>query len=163
MGRLFGSSGVRGLANVDVTPLLACKLGLAVATYTKARKALVARDTRVSGPMLEEALVSGLMAAGTDVFMVGVVPTPALAYLAKATKADVGFMITASHNPPEYNGIKIFNGDSLSYTDEGQDAVEKLIVSQKFTVADWRGMGECSVAHLSHTYIEMITRCSFNA
>ena len=132
LAKLFGSSGVRGLVNVALTPQLACKVGLAVATHAKARKALVARDTRVSGLMLEDALVSGLMAAGADVSLLGMMPTPALAYLTKALGADVGFMLTASHNPPEYNGIKVFSGDSLSYTDESQDAVEKIVDAESY-------------------------------
>ena len=79
MARLFGSSGVRGLVNIDLTPVLACKVGLAVASHAKARKALVARDTRVSGSMLEDALVSGLLAGGVRVSLVGATPTPVLA------------------------------------------------------------------------------------
>src|SRR3989337_1235479 len=158
LAKLFGSSGVRGLVNVDLTPVLACKLGLAVASHAKARKALVARDTRVSGSMLEDALVSGLLAGGVDVSLVDVVPTPVLAYLTKALKADVGLMITASHNPPQYNGIKIFNADSLSYTDESQNAVEKIMTKKNFALADWRGIGEASKADVSHLYVEMIKR-----
>ena len=158
MAKLFGSSGVRGLVNVDLTPVLACRVGLAVATHSKARKALVARDTRVSGSMLEDALVSGLMAGSVDVSLVGVMPTPALAYLTKALNADVGCMLTASHNPPQYNGIKIFNGNSLSYTDESQNAVEKIIAEENFALADWRGIGEASLVDVSYLYIEMIRK-----
>ena len=160
LGKLFGSSGVRGLVNVEVTPLLACKVGLAVAAYSKARKALVARDTRVSGSMLEYALVSGLMASGVDVSLIGVVPTPALAYLTGVLKADVGLMLTASHNPPGYNGIKVFNGKTLSYNDEDQNEVEKLVGETKFALADWRSIGESSVAHVSHLYVEMIRKAA---
>jgi phosphoglucosamine mutase len=158
LAKLFGSSGVRGLVNVDLTPVLACKVGFAVASHAKARKALVARDTRVSGSMLEDALVSGLLAGGVDVASVSVVPTPALAYLTMTLKADVGLMITASHNPPQYNGIKIFDGDSLSYSDESQNAVEKIIAEEKFALAGWRGIGEASVADVSHLYVEMVTK-----
>ena len=158
MAKLFGSSGVRGLVNIDLTPALACKVGLAVASHAKVRKALVARDTRVSGSMLEDALVSGLLAGGADVALIGVVPTPALAYLTKALKADAGLMLTASHNPPMYNGIKIFNGDSLSYTDESQNAVEKIIAEENFALAEWRGIGEASIADVSHLYVEMVTK-----
>ncbi|MCJ7561212.1 phosphoglucosamine mutase, partial [Candidatus Bathyarchaeota archaeon] len=158
LAKLFGSSGVRGLVNVDLTPVLACKVGLAVASHAKAGKALVARDTRVSGSMLEGALVSGLLAGGVDVSLVGVMPTPVLAYSTKALKADAGFMLTASHNPPQYNGIKIFNGDSLSYTDENQNAVEKIITEENFRLADWGGIGEASIADVSHLYMEMVRK-----
>src|SRR3989304_7679811 len=145
LAKLFGSSGVRGLVNVDLTPVLACKVGLAVASHAKAGKALVARDTRVSGSMLEGALVSGLLAGGVDVVLVGVVPTPVLAYLTRALKADVGFIITASHNPPMYNGVKIFDGASLAYADESQAAVEKIVAEKNFRLADWRGVGGASI------------------
>jgi phosphoglucosamine mutase len=158
LARLFGSSGVRGLVNIDVTPALACKVGLAVVSHAKARKALVARDTRVSGSLLEDALVSGLLAGGVQVSLIGAVPTPVLAYLTKLLKADVGFMLTASHNPPQYNGIKIFSGDSLSYTDESQSAVEKIIAENGFAMSDWRGIGEASLVDFSHLYIEMVRK-----
>jgi phosphoglucosamine mutase len=156
LAKLFGSSGVRGLANIDLTPALVCKVGAAVAAHAKAREALVARDTRVSGAMLEDALVSGLLASGVDVSLIGVVPTPVLAYLTKALQADVGFMLTASHNPPMYNGIKLFSGDSVSYADDSQDAVERIIDHGHFALADWRGVGSAAPADVSHLYLEMV-------
>ena len=155
MGKLFGSSGVRGLANVDLTPILACKVACAVATHAKAKKAVVARDTRVSGSMLEDALVSGLMSTGTDVLLADMIPTPVLAYAAKALGADVGFMLTASHNPPQYNGIKVFNGDSLSYTDADQDAVERIVADGNFALADWRSLGKTTSIDASQVYLSM--------
>ena len=155
MAKLFGSSGVRGLANVDLTPLLACKIGLAVTAYAKAKKAIVARDTRVSGAMLENAIVSGLLSSGTDVLLAGIVPTPALAYATKALGADTGFMLTASHNPPQYNGIKVFRSDSLSYADDDQDAVEKKVVSGSYSLADWRKLGKTTHVDVSQVYMEM--------
>ncbi len=155
MGKLFGSSGVRGLANVDLTPVLACKVASAVATYSKARLAVVARDTRVSGSMLEEALVSGLVSCGVEVLAADMVPTGTLAYSVKALGADVGFMLTASHNPPQYNGIKVFSGDSLSYTDEAQDAVEKTVADTRFNLADWRKLGNNTSTDVTPIYLDM--------
>ncbi len=160
MAKLFGSSGVRGTVNIALTPQLACKVGLAAATHAKAKKALVARDTRVSGLMLEDALVSGLMAAGADVSLVGMVPTPALAYLTKVLGADVGFMLTASHNPPQYNGIKVFSSDSLSYTDESQEAVEKIVDTKAFKLADWRSLGTPSIVDVSQRYVDMVVKAA---
>jgi phosphoglucosamine mutase len=158
VARLFGSSGVRGLVNVDITPTLACKVGSAVATHSKAKKALVARDTRVSGSLLESALVSGLLACGVQVSLVGATPTPVLAYLTKASGADVGFMLTASHNPPRYNGIKIFHSNSLSYTDESQNAVEKIISENSSALTDWREIAEASQADFTQLYVEMVKK-----
>jgi phosphoglucosamine mutase len=160
MAKLFGSSGVRGLANVDLTPQLACKVGLAVASHAKAKLALVARDTRVSGPMLENALVSSLLSSGTDVFLTDIVPTPALAYATKKLGADVGFMLTASHNPPQYNGIKVFRDDSLSYTDEDQEAVEKNVAEEKFEFADWRRLGKTTLIDISEVYTQMAIKAA---
>ncbi len=156
MGKLFGSSGVRGLVNVVLTPTLACQVGMATATYAKAKKAFVARDTRVSGQMIEDALVSGLTAAGTDVTLLGMVPTPAVAYLAKTQHADVGFMITASHNPPQYNGIKIFTSDSLSYTDTSQDGVENIIAQSSYALPSWRSIGKATKTDLTYLYADML-------
>ena len=158
MTKLFGSSGVRGLANVDLTPILACKVALAVATHSKSKKALVARDTRVSGNMLEDALVSGLLSTGTDVLIANIVPTPVLAYSAKALGADVGFMLTASHNPPQYNGIKVFNGESLSYTDADQEAVEKIVAEGNFATADWHSLGKTIPVDASTIYLSAIQK-----
>ena len=155
MARLFGSSGVRGLANVDLTPQLACRVASAVATHAKAKRALVARDTRVSGDMLESALVSGLLSCGVDVMLAGVVPTPVCAYTAKVFGADVGFMITASHNPPQYNGIKVFNGNSLAFTDPQQDAVEAIIADGRFGLADWRQLGHVTAVDAATPYLAM--------
>jgi phosphoglucosamine mutase len=155
MGKLFGSSGVRGVANVDLTPLLACKVAMAAAVHSKAKRAVVAADTRVSGDMIRNALVAGLESCGVNVLDAGIVPTPTLAYAVKALGADVGFMLTASHNPPQYNGIKVFRGDSLSYTDADQDAVEKLVAEERFVRADWRALGKTVPVDAESVYLEM--------
>ena len=153
--KLFGSSGVRGLANVDLTPTLACRVGAAVATYAKAKKALVAHDTRVSGPMLQDALVSGLLSSGTKVLLADMIPTPVLAYATRALGADAGFMLTASHNPPQYNGIKVFRRDTLSYTDQDQDAVEKNVAGGNYSLADWRSLSNPTHIDASQVYMQM--------
>jgi len=158
MTKLFGSSGVRGLTNVDLTPQLACKVASAVAAHAKAKKVVVGHDTRVSGSMLQEALVSGLLSSGTDVLLAGTVPTPVLAYATRALGADAGFMLTASHNPPQYNGIKVFRGDSLSYTDNDQDAVEKNVERRNFVLADWRNLGKTTTAYASEIYLQMVSK-----
>jgi phosphoglucosamine mutase len=154
--KLFGSSGVRGSVNVYLTPILAAKVGLAVVKFSKAQRVLVARDTRVSGLMLENALVSGLLAGGAYVYCLGVVPTPVLAYLTKKLKADAGVMITASHNPPEYNGIKIFNEDGVAYGDESQNEIERIVENKNFGLMDWRDVREALVIDESRFYLEMI-------
>ena len=158
MTKLFGSSGIRGLANIDLTPDLACRVASAVATHVKAKKAIVARDTRISGRMLEDALVSGLVSTGTDVLLLGVVPTPVLAYVSKALGANVGFMLTASHNPPQYNGIKVFNGDGLSYTDEDQEAVEKIVADGIFGLTNWRELGRVTSVDAGQIYLDMVAK-----
>ena len=157
MAKLFGSSGVRGLANVELTPILACKVASAVATYAKAKSAIVARDTRVSGAMLEDALVSALLSCGVDVLLTDMVPTPVLAYAAKAFGADVGFMLTASHNPPQYNGIKVFKSD-LSYNDADAEAVEKIIAEGKYQFADWRKLGRVIQVDAQRAYMDMVLK-----
>lgn len=131
MGKLFGTDGVRGIANIDLSADLAYKLGRIGGFFlTKGKerpKMVVGMDTRISGDMLEGALSAGLNSAGIDVLYVGVVPTPAIACLIKTLEADGGVMISASHNPVEYNGIKFFNEDSYKLTDEIENSIEEYI------------------------------------
>jgi phosphoglucosamine mutase len=146
------------MVNVDLTPVLAAKIGLAVTTLSRARKVLVARDTRVSGLMLEEAVVSGVLAGGAEVNYLGIVPTPVLAYLTKQLKADAGVMITASHNPPQYNGIKIFDKSSAAYGDEKQNEAERILEKRRFKLADWRNISEASEVDSVNLYVERLRR-----
>jgi phosphoglucosamine mutase len=157
MGKLFGSSGVRGLVNTNLTPILACKVARAVATHLDAKKVIVARDTRVSGNMLENALVSGLISSGTAIYLADIVPTPALAYTTKNMGADAGFMLTASHNPPPYNGIKVFKAD-LSYTEADQEVVEEIVDKSCYKRTDWKNLGKVFNVDAIKLYLDMATK-----
>lgn len=135
MGKLFGTDGVRGVANTELTCDLAYKLGR-IGAYIltggkKKAKILVGKDTRISGDMLEAALISGILSAGSDAICIGVVPTPAVAHLTRKYGADAGVVISASHNPVEYNGIKFFNKDGFKLPDEVEDRIEDYILNDK--------------------------------
>lgn len=136
MGRLFGTDGVRGVANKDLTGELAYQLGRAGAyVLTKethhSPRILVAMDTRISGDMLESALVAGICSVGAHAVIAGVIPTPAVAYLVRKYNLDAGVMISASHNPVEYNGIKFFNGEGYKLSDALEDEIEEIVLSRQ--------------------------------
>ncbi|WP_284642562.1 phosphoglucosamine mutase [Paenibacillus silviterrae] len=131
MGKYFGTDGVRGVANAGLTPELAYKIGrcggYVLAGQVEKPVVIIGRDTRISGPMLEASLVAGLLSIGANVVRVGVVSTPAVAYLTRKLKADAGVMISASHNPVEDNGIKFFAGDGYKLSDETELEIERLM------------------------------------
>ena len=157
MPKLFGTSGIRGIANREVTSELALKVGLALATYIENGSFLVARDTRVSGEMIENALTAGILAGGANANKIGIAPTPALAFLTKKHSLNAGVMITASHNPPEYNGIKIFNSDSTGFNEKQQEEIEKIIEHENFRLAEWNKIGKCvDVKYWIKDYIHQI-------
>ncbi|MEM2263285.1 MAG: phosphoglucosamine mutase [Candidatus Bathyarchaeia archaeon] len=156
--RLFGSSGLRGLVNVNLTPELAVKVGMAIGTIVKSGRVFVARDARTSGLMLENALVAGLQACGVKVHRLGVLPTPVLAYLAKRLGADAGVMVTASHNPPQYNGIKVFDGTGMAYGENEQSQIERIMEQGSFRLAEWRNLGEVLEIDKSNLYVDMILK-----
>ena len=132
MSRMFGTDGVRGVAGTELTIELATKLGMAGA-YVLTREQehqptiIVGCDTRISGGMLASALMAGICSVGANAIYVGVVPTPAIAYLTRKHKVDAGVVISASHNPMEFNGIKFFNGEGYKLKDELEDEIETLI------------------------------------
>ncbi|MCT4543386.1 MAG: phosphoglucosamine mutase [Vallitalea sp.] len=133
MGILFGTDGVRGIANKELTIEMAFKLGQAGAhVLTKENKhkptILIGRDTRISGEMLEAALISGICSVGANAVSIGIVPTPAVAYLTKLYNADAGVVISASHNPVEYNGIKFFNNKGYKLSDQLEDEIEDIML-----------------------------------
>lgn len=134
MSRLFGTDGVRGVANDELTPLLAMQLGQAgafVLTRENMHKPtiMVGCDTRISGDMLANALMAGICSVGANAVYVGVIPTPAVAYLTKKYKVDAGVVISASHNPVEFNGIKFFDGNGYKLPDALEDEIEAIIKS----------------------------------
>ncbi|GIM28579.1 phosphoglucosamine mutase [Clostridium polyendosporum] len=133
MGRMFGTDGVRGIANTELTAQLAYNLGRAGAYVltegTHKPKILVGKDTRISCDMLESALVAGILSVGAEAVCLGVVPTPAIAYLTRKYGADAGIMISASHNPVEYNGIKFFDDKGYKLSDDLEDEIQRVIES----------------------------------
>jgi phosphoglucosamine mutase len=121
--RYFGTDGVRGIVGEDLTPELVERLGRAATLWSNGGRVFVGRDTRGSGPELEEAFGRGIVSAGGNAVLAGVLPTPAVALLA----LDLGVVISASHNPPEYNGVKFFDGDGQKLTDEVEEEIEALL------------------------------------
>ncbi len=156
MSKLFGTSGIRDVANLKITPQLAVQVGQALATSTKATKILVAIDSRTTSPMLQYGLVAGITACGADVLQQGLVPTPVLAYLTGKTGVDAGVMITASHNTPEYNGIKLYNPNTTAFNHAQQTQVERLISKKQFKLAEWRDVGKTIDIDETPQYLEMI-------
>lgn len=133
MGRLFGTDGARGIAITELTCEMAMNIGRAAAlvltkTTNKKPKILIGKDTRISSDVLEAALVAGICSVGADAHVLGVVPTPAVALLVKKYDADAGVMISASHNPVEFNGIKLFSGEGFKLSDEIENEIEELIL-----------------------------------
>lgn len=134
MGRLFGTDGVRGIANQELTVQMAFLLGQAGAyVLTKENKhkptIVIGRDTRLSGEMLEAAMIAGICSVGADAMSMGIMPTPAVSYLTREYEADAGVVISASHNPVEFNGIKFFNRDGYKLSDAIEDEIEALVLA----------------------------------
>ena len=135
MGKLFGTDGIRGMANeYPMTAEMAVRAGRAVTMVfrdgSEKPKIIVGRDTRLSGQMLESAMVAGICSAGGDAYLTGVLPTPGVAFTATAAKADAGVVISASHNPFYDNGIKLFKGNGYKLSDKEEADVEKLILDE---------------------------------
>ncbi|HET6623257.1 MAG TPA: phosphoglucosamine mutase [Gaiellaceae bacterium] len=145
--RHFGTDGVRGVVGEDLTPELIEKVGRAATLWAGGGRVLVGRDTRASGPMLEQDLARGVLSAGGTAGLAGVLPTPAVALLCE----DLGAVISASHNPPEYNGVKLFDGDGRKLVDEDEEAIEALFdapAGDGGSVEEVAGAGERYLAHV---------------
>lgn len=168
MGKYFGTDGVRGVANRSLMPELAFKLGRCggyVLTKEKKNtkpKVVIGRDTRISGLMLEGALISGLLSIGAEVIRLGIISTPGVAFLTRALEADAGIMISASHNPVEDNGIKFFGATGFKLSDEMEEEIERLIDAEEDqiprpmgadigTVMDYREGGQKYLQYLKTT------------
>ncbi|CAB3288946.1 Phosphoglucosamine mutase [Methanocaldococcus lauensis] len=135
MGKLFGTSGIR---MKNLSPKIAYKVGLAIAK--KYKNVVIGRDTRTTGKLIETALSAGVLRGGGEITTIGVVPTPVLGF--NARNYDVGVMITASHNPPEYNGIKLFNKNGLAFNKKEEDEIEEIIFKKDFNEVNWDEVGE---------------------
>ncbi len=152
MGDLFGTFGIRGIANEEVSPSLAKDLGLALATYLDGEgKVGVGYDPRTSSIMLEHALISGITSGGCDVLRFGMVPTPALSYGTRHLSCDAGIMITASHNPPEYNGVKFWDDKGAGFVREKEEEIERL-VEEGGEKAEWNEIGEVDEINVISKY-----------
>lgn len=174
MGRLFGTDGIRGIANSELSSDKAMTIGRAAAIVLskgleKSPTIIIGSDTRASSEMLGAAVAAGICSAGANVIMLGVVPTPAVAHLVKSLKADAGIMISASHNPFEYNGIKIFNNDGFKLPDELEEEIEDIILgveNLEFTFPTGGGIGRINYKkdaiplYLEH--VKTSASCSFD-
>jgi len=154
--RLFGTNGVRGIVNQDLTPELSLRLAMSLGTLTRGTVA-VGQDTRVSGSMLSSAAIAGLLATGCKVINLGIAPTPAVQYFVR-DNADAGIVITASHNPREYNGLKLIAGDGTEFGSEGELAVEEVYFKGGMKLADWRDTGGLSHREVIPVYIDSIIK-----
>lgn len=158
MGRLFGTDGARGIANSELTCEMAMNIGRAAAFVltrenVKHPKVLIGKDTRASSNMLEMALAAGLCSVGADVVLAGFVPTPAVAYLISDCGADAGVMISASHNPCEYNGIKLFNDSGYKLPDSIEEEIESLVLDDMSPIKFPTG-GDVGNVFIRHDYID---------
>jgi len=155
--RLFGTNGIRGVVNKELTPEMAIKIGSAIGTLFKHAKLLVGYDARTSSLMLARAVIAGLNATGCDVLFAGMAPTPALQYAVKNHKIDGAVIITASHNPPEYNGIKVIWNDGIEISRTQEIEIENMFFEEKMKYANWDNIGKTSeIQGIVDEYIEAI-------
>lgn len=155
MSKLFGTHGVRGISNVELTPKLAFELGLALATWLKNRgEVAIGYDNRTSSIMLEHATIAGLTDGGCDAFRLGMVPTPVLSFAIRHFRCDAGVMITGSHNPPEYNGIKFWDSGGASFSREYERQVERIFDKPRRVA--WSSIGACREVKVMEQYTRAV-------
>jgi len=143
--RLFGTNGIRGVVNKDLTAKFTLEIGQSIGTIFNHGRILLGRDGRSSGVFLSSAVASGLMAAGCSVYDIDMIPTPALQYVTKTWRFDGGVVITASHNPPEYNGIKVMDADGIEIPPEKENKIEEIYHKREWKVAEWESIGKMNV------------------
>jgi phosphomannomutase/phosphoglucomutase len=157
--KLFGTNGIRGVANKELTPEMAVKIGSAIGTFFKKKNLLLGHDARTSGPMFARAVIAGLTATGRNVFFAGMAPTPALQYAVKNHRMDGGVIITASHNPPHYNGIKVIWNDGIEISHEQETEIENIYFENKQVLAEWNALGaKHELSGVNDEYIEAIKK-----
>jgi phosphomannomutase/phosphoglucomutase len=140
--KLFGTNGVRGVVNVELTPEMAIKLGASIGTFFgKGKNIIIGYDARTSGPMFAKAVTSGLMAAGCNVYAAGMASTPAIQFATKNHNMNGGIIISASHNPPEYNGIKVIWSDGIETSHEQEVEIESIYFENKIIYSSWDQLG----------------------
>lgn len=157
--KLFGTNGIRGLVNKELTPEFAVKVGTAIGTFFKRKNLLVGYDARTSGPIFAKAVIAGLTATGCNVFSAGMSPTPALQFAVKNHCMGGGVIVTASHNPPEYNGIKVIWQDGIELSHEQETEIEDIFFENKAVLADWDKLGTTTdLTQIKEEYVEAIKK-----
>jgi len=157
--KLFGTNGIRGVVNKELTPEMAVKVGSAIGTFFKKKNLLLGHDARTSGPMFARAVIAGLTATGCNVFFAGMAPTPALQYAVKNHCMDGGVIITASHNPPYYNGIKVIWNDGIEISHQQEIEIENIYFENKQVLAEWNELGaKHELSGVNDEYVEAIKK-----
>ncbi len=155
--KLFGTNGIRGIVNEELTTEMAIKIGSAIGTFFGKKNLILGHDARTSGIMFSRAVISGLNATGCNVFFAGMAPTPALQFAIKNHKMDGGVIITASHNPPQYNGIKVIWSDGIEISHEQETEIESIYFQDKAQYSEWNQLGITKeLMGINEEYIEAI-------
>lgn len=139
--KLFGTNGIRGVSNKDLTPEKVIKIGSAIGTFFNNAKVIVGYDARTTGPIFAKGIIAGLNSTGCDVLFIGMAPTPSIQYAVKRNRVDGAIIITASHNPPEYNGIKVIWKDGIEISREQEKQIEDIFFSGKIAYSNWNRIG----------------------
>jgi phosphomannomutase/phosphoglucomutase len=157
--KLFGTNGIRGVVNAELTPEMAAKAGCAIGTFFNKKTLLLGHDARTSGELFSKAVISGLTSTGCNVYFAGMAPTPALQFAIKNHKMDGGVIVTASHNPPQYNGIKVIWNDGIEISHEQEQEIEKIYFEKKIKYAEWEKLGqEQKLPGILSEYVEAIKK-----